>query len=125
MSQTWGIGAAAKGQCTAPGRQLAFAKGEADAAAVVVGEVVAAGVPAAVVADFSGWLVETTDLIERDVVGVAAGFPAEVRVDALPDVTLSGAVRSIGGIARDVRGDTTYPIAIQLDDTAGVPCAGG
>ena len=95
------------------------------AAAVVVGEVVAAGMPAAVVADFSGWLVETTDLIERDVVGVAAGFPAEVRVDALPDATLSGAVRSIGGIARDVRGDTTYPIAIQLDDTAGVPCAGG
>ncbi len=90
-----------------------------------VGEVVAAGMPAAVVADFSGWLVETTDLIERDVVGVAAGFPAEVRVDALPDVALSGAVRSIGGIARDVRGDTTYPITIQLDDTAGVPLRWG
>ena len=90
-----------------------------------VGEVVAAGMPAAVVADFSGWLVETTDLIERDVVGVAAGFPAEVRVDALPDVALSGAVRSTGGIARDVRGDTTYPITIQLDDTAGVPLRWG
>lgn len=90
-----------------------------------VGEVVAAGVPAAVVADFSGWLVETTDLIERDVVGVAAGFPAEVRVDALPDERLSGAVTSIGGIARDVQGDTTYPITIRLDNAAGVPLRWG
>jgi len=90
-----------------------------------VGEVVGAGVPAAVVADFSGWLVETTDLIERDVVGVAAGYPAVVRVDALPDVTLDGAVRSIDGIARDVQGDTTYPVTIQLTDTAGVPLRWG
>lgn len=90
-----------------------------------VGEVVAAGVPAVVLADFSGWLVETTDLIERDVVGVAAGFPAEVRVDALPGETLSGTVASIGGIARDTQGDTTYPVTIRLDDAADVPLRWG
>ena len=90
-----------------------------------MGEVVAAGAPAAVVADFSGWLVETTDLIERDVVGVAAGFPAQVRVDALPNADLAGTVRSIGGIAQDVQGDTTYPVTIQLDNTEGVPLRWG
>lgn len=90
-----------------------------------VGEVVAAGVPAAVVADFSGWLVETSDLIERDVVGVAAGFPAEVRVDALPGDSLTGTVTSIGGIARDVQGDTTFPVTIRLDDATGVPLRWG
>ena len=84
---------------------------------VAVGEVVAPGMPGAVVADFSGWLVETTDLIERDVVGVAAGFPAQVRVDALPGETLAGAVMSIGGIAQDVRGDTTFPVTIRLEPT--------
>lgn len=90
-----------------------------------VGEVVAAGVPAAVVADFSGWQVETTDLIERDVVGVAAGFPAEVRVDALPGETLSGVVTSIGSIAQDVQGDTTYPVTIRIDDPGDVPLRWG
>ena len=90
-----------------------------------VGEVVAARAPAAVVADFSGWLVETTDLIERDVVGVAAGFPAEVRVDALPDVSLAGTVQSIGGIALDVQGDTTYPVTIMLNDAEGAPLRWG
>lgn len=90
-----------------------------------VGEVVAAGAPAAVLADFSGWQVETTDLIERDAVGVAAGFPATVRVDALPGTSLSGTVASIGGIARDVQGDTTYPVTISLDDPGDAPLRWG
>lgn len=84
---------------------------------VTVGEVVSPGAPGAIVADFSGWLVETTDLIERDVVGVAAGFPARVRVDALPGDDLPGVVSSIGGIARDVQGDATFPITIRLEPT--------
>ena len=85
-----------------------------------VGEVVAAGIPAAVVADFSGWLVETTDLIERDVVGVAAGFPVEVRVDALPDERLSGA--ALPATCR-----ATPPIRSPFASTTrpASPCAGG
>ena len=90
-----------------------------------VGEVVAAGAPAAVVADFSGWLVETTDLIERDVVGIALGYPAEVRVDALPDDTFSGAVTAIGGVAQEIQGDTTYPVTIRLDDPGDAPLRWG
>jgi multidrug resistance efflux pump len=78
-----------------------------------------------VLADFSGWLVETTDLIERDVVGVAADFPVEVRVDALPDEALRGTVASISGTARDVQGDTTYPVTIRLDDAGDAPLRWG
>ena len=90
-----------------------------------VGEVAQAGAPAAVVADFSGWLIETTDLIERDVVGVAAGRPVEVTVDALPGERLTGVVQSIGGISQQTQGDTTYPVTIRLDDPGDLPLRWG
>jgi len=83
---------------------------------VAVGEVAAAGAPAAVVADFSGWLVETTDLTELDVAAVAIGAPAQARADALPDILLIGEVSDVAPIAREVRGDTTYKVTIRLDD---------
>lgn len=82
------------------------------------GEVVSAGAPVAVVADLSGWRVETTDLTELDVVGVAAGQTAEIRADALPDQTFSGTVVDIATVSQEVRGDVTYKVTIQLDPTA-------
>lgn len=90
-----------------------------------VGEVVPPGVPAAVVADFSGWLVETSELLESDVVGVAAGFPAEVTVDALPGQTLTGVVTAVGAIAQELRGDTIYPVTVRLDDVGDLPLRWG
>jgi multidrug resistance efflux pump len=92
---------------------------------VAVGEVAAAGVPAAVVADFSGWLVETTDLTELDVAAVAIGVPAQARADALPDVALSGEITDIAPVAREVRGDTTYRVTIRLDDAPDAPLRWG
>ncbi len=92
---------------------------------VAVGEVAAAGVPAAVVADFSGWQVETTDLTELDVAAVAVGAPAAARADALPEIALSGAVNDIAAVAREVRGDTTYRVTIRLDDVAEAPLRWG
>jgi multidrug resistance efflux pump len=88
-----------------------------------VGEVVNAGIPVVTLADFSGWIVETTDLTENDVVAVASGYPATVRVDALPDVVLTGQVGGNGtdGIAtvsQETRGDVTYRVTILLDDDA-------
>lgn len=82
------------------------------------GEVVAAGVPLAVVADTSGWRVETTDLTELDVVGVAVGQSAQVRADALPDQTFSGTVVDIATVSQEVRGDVTYKVTIELDPAA-------
>lgn len=92
---------------------------------VDVGEGVGAGLPVAILADFSGWLVETTDLTELDVVAVAAGYPAEVRIDALPDETLSGVVTGITAIAEEVRGDITFKVTIALDDPSAAPLRWG
>ncbi len=89
------------------------------------GEVVGAGVPAAILADFSSWLVETTDLTELDVAEIATGAPAQVRADALPDLALSGVVTGIAPIAREVRGDTTYRVTIRLDDGVDAPLRWG
>jgi HlyD family secretion protein len=92
---------------------------------VAVGEVAAAGMPAAVVADFSGWLVETTDLTELDVADVAAGAPAQVRADALPETLLTGVVSDVDPLAGEVRGDTTYQVTIRLDDAPAAPLRWG
>ena len=89
------------------------------------GEVIGAGVPAAILADFSSWLVETTDLTELDVAEIATGAPAQVRADALPDLALSGVVTGIAPIAREVRGDTTYRVTIRLDDVVDTPLRWG
>ncbi len=92
---------------------------------VAVGEVAAAGVPAAIVADFSGWRVETTDLTELDVADVAVGAPAQARADALPDTLLTGQVSNVAAVAREVRGDTTYKVTIRLDAAPDAPLRWG
>jgi HlyD family secretion protein len=78
-----------------------------------------------VLADFSTWLVETTDLTELDVAAVAVGTPAEARADALPDVTLRGTVSEVAAVAQEVRGDTTYRVTIRLDETGDAPLRWG
>lgn len=83
---------------------------------VELGQVISPGVPVVVLADLSGWLVETTDLTELDVVSVAVGLPAEIRADALPDSVLSGTVTDIATVSQEVRGDITYVVTIRLDD---------
>lgn len=57
---------------------------------VDVGETVTAGQPVAIVADLSGWQVETSDLIEADVVAIARDDVARVQVDAFADESLTG-----------------------------------
>jgi multidrug resistance efflux pump len=85
---------------------------------VELGEIVSPGVPAAIVADLSGWLVETTDLTELDVVAVAVDQTADVRADALPDDVFTGVVTDIASDAEEVRGDITYRVTLRLDDDA-------
>ncbi|HSB01732.1 MAG TPA: efflux RND transporter periplasmic adaptor subunit, partial [Anaerolineales bacterium] len=53
-----------------------------------VGSSINAGEPAVTLADFSHWLVNTTDLTEIDVVNLKEGQPVAVTLDALPDVQL-------------------------------------
>ncbi|MFQ5400036.1 MAG: HlyD family secretion protein [Anaerolineae bacterium] len=89
------------------------------------GEVVAPGAPVAVLADFSAWLVETTDLTELDIVSVAVGFPVSVRVDAIPDTILQGTVSEIAHVSGLTRGDVTYAVTVRLEDYPELPIRWG
>jgi HlyD family secretion protein len=80
-----------------------------------VGELVAPGVPVARLGG-GGWVVETTDLVELDVVHVAIGQPVEVTLDALPGETLRGTVIDVGRVPELILGDVTYRVRIALDD---------
>jgi multidrug resistance efflux pump len=75
-----------------------------------------AGQPAVTVADFSQWLVQTTDLTEIDVVNLEEGQPVTVTLDALPDAPLTGEILSIGQTYAENQGDVVYEVTILLTD---------
>jgi multidrug efflux pump subunit AcrA (membrane-fusion protein) len=81
-----------------------------------VGSSINAGEIAVSVADFSSWLIKTTDLTEIDVVKVTGGQPVQVTLDALPDITLNGSVLSIGQSYSENQGDIVYEVTILLQD---------
>ncbi len=76
-----------------------------------------AGQSAVTIADFSSWLVKTTDLTEIDVVNLAEGQPVTVTLDALPEVELKGEILSIGQNYSENQGDVVYEVTILLTDT--------
>ena len=77
---------------------------------------ISAGQIALTIADFSGWLVKTTDLTEIDVVSLAEGQSAIVTLDAIPDVELQGKIISIGQSYAENQGDVVYETTILLTD---------
>jgi HlyD family secretion protein len=81
------------------------------------GSSINAGETAVTVADFSEWLVKTTDLTEIDVVKLTEGQPVLVTFDALPDVELNGEIRSIGQNYSENQGDVVYKVTILLRDS--------
>ena len=83
---------------------------------VKVGEQATPGEPAAVLADFSQWVVETDNLTEIEVVKVAEGQAATIALDALPGVTLHGRVTGISPVFEEKRGDVTYTVRVALSD---------
>jgi len=80
------------------------------------GSSIKAGEVAVTVADFSNWLVKTTDLTEIEVVELAEGQPVTVTLDALPNVQLKGEILSIGQNYSENQGDIVYEVTILLDD---------
>jgi HlyD family secretion protein len=76
-----------------------------------------AGQSAVTIADFSSWLVKTTDLTEIDVVNLKEGQPVTVTLDALPEVQLKGQILSIGQNYAENQGDVVYEVTILLTDT--------
>ena len=81
-----------------------------------LGSSISAGQIAVTVADFSSWLVVTTDLTEIDVVELSEGDPVVIRLDALPEVELSGTVLSIGQTFAESQGDVVYEVTLLLND---------
>jgi HlyD family secretion protein len=81
------------------------------------GSSINAGEIAVTVADFSEWLVKTTDLTEIDVVALAEGQPVLVTLDAIPDAQLGGTILSIGQTYTENQGDVVYEVTIVLTDT--------
>jgi len=75
------------------------------------------------VADFSSWLVETTDLTEIDVVKLAEDQAVSVELDAIPDVELQGTILSIGQAFQRIKGMwcTRSPFCWQIHTP---PCVG-
>ena len=84
---------------------------------VKAGETAAPGVPLAMLANFSDWVVETDDLTEIKVPNVKEGQTVVVKFDALPDAELKGTVESIGALYQTNSGDIVYPVKIKLIDT--------
>ena len=84
---------------------------------VKAGESIAMGQASATVADFSNWLVKTTDLTELDVVNIAEGQKVTVTLDAMPESPLSGTVLSIGQNYSESQGDVVYEVTIALEET--------
>jgi HlyD family secretion protein len=83
---------------------------------VNVGEMVGPGSHVASMADLNQWQVETDDLGEVDVVNVQPNAPATITVDALPDVSLTGQVKSIVPRSTVKRGDVTYTVKVTIAD---------
>ena len=81
------------------------------------GNSINAGEVAVTVADFSNWLIETTDLTEIDVVKLSEGQPVTVTLDAIPGETLNGVIESIGQTYKENQGDIVYAVTVTLDDS--------
>jgi multidrug efflux pump subunit AcrA (membrane-fusion protein) len=84
---------------------------------VKVGEQVAPGQVAAVLADFSQWIVETDDLTEIEIPEVREGQSVKIVPDALPDLELGGTVERIKDVFEEKRGDITYTVRIKLNQS--------
>lgn len=72
--------------------------------------------PVMLLADFSAWYVDTTDLTEKEVVQIALGQAAKIIPDALPEVEMSGEVASISDAFALIAGDVTYTVRLLLPD---------
>ncbi|MCP5097213.1 MAG: HlyD family efflux transporter periplasmic adaptor subunit, partial [Chloroflexi bacterium] len=92
---------------------------------VKIGQVVSPGSPVLIVADMSGWKIETTDLTELNIVALERDFEVEVSIDAFPGETFTGTVVDIATTSVESRGDITYAVTIVLEDGLDVPLRWG
>jgi HlyD family secretion protein len=75
-----------------------------------------AAIQAILLADYSEWYVETTDLTEMGVVRIERGGRAVVVPDALPEVQMTGEIVKISDTYLEQRGDILYTVRIRLEN---------
>ena len=80
------------------------------------GDSINPGDMAVTIADFSHWVVKTTDLTELDVVTVQEGQITLITLDAIPDVALNGEIQSISQTYEEIQGDVVYEVTVALQD---------
>jgi HlyD family secretion protein len=78
------------------------------------GQFISAGVPAALVADFSQWLIETSDLDEIELAEVDITKPVSITADALPGQNFTGTVDRVLQSYTDKNSDILYTAKIKL-----------
>jgi HlyD family secretion protein len=78
-----------------------------------VGEVPDRSLPAAIVADFSSWQIETEDLTELSIVQVREGDQVTLTFDALPGFELPGTVERIEPLGQNRQGDVVYTVIVR------------
>ncbi len=80
------------------------------------GQNTTAGLPVMAVTDTSSWIVKTDNLNETQVTSIAVGDTVTVRLDALPELDLSGVVTAINSRYEEKRGDITYTVTIRVNE---------
>lgn len=90
--------------------------GVVEKVSVEVGQLVAAGTPAVVIADPSAFHI-TVAVDEMDVALVREGQAARITLDALPDTPIQGHVERIGLAGSQVTGVVAYDVRIAVDPT--------
>ncbi len=71
---------------------------------------------AVLLADFSRWYVETSDLTELEVVDISEGQQASIVPDALPELTIPGVVETISRAFTAQGGDILYSVRLRVDE---------
>jgi multidrug efflux pump subunit AcrA (membrane-fusion protein) len=84
--------------------------------AVEIGEQVTAESRAVSVVDTSSWIIETTDITELEVVDIEVGQVVTFTADALPGVTMDGAVTAVSQSSFTQSGDIIYTVYIEASD---------
>ncbi|MGE5375967.1 MAG: HlyD family secretion protein [Bacteroidota bacterium] len=67
-------------------------------------------------ADTSSWNIETSDVTELEVVNIAPGQKVSFTADALPGITMHGAVTEVSQSSYTQNGDVIYTVKIKADD---------
>ena len=81
---------------------------------VAPSETVMPGVTVIEMGDLSSYVIETTDLSERDVTRVQVGQPVRVSIEALGS-EYSGRVKEVALTSSTIGGDVVYKVTIELD----------